>query len=103
LVSVEQVMGKYIKEVFNSKTLEQAKNTCLTFDPSDPNKFENETRFLVDFLKQNELLNKDSLVLDYGCGVGRISKMIIDDIGCRIAGVDISAVSYTHLTLPTSP
>ena len=87
---MEEIMSKYIKEVFNSETLEQAKNTCLTFDASDPNKFENETRFLVDFLKQYELLNKDSLVLDYGCGVGRVSKMIIDDIGCRIAGVDIS-------------
>ena len=83
-------MSNYIKEVFDSATFEQAKNTCLTFDPSDPNKFENETRFLIDFLKEHKLISNNSLVLDYGCGVGRVSKMIIDDIGCRVAGVDIS-------------
>ena len=83
-------MTEYIKEVFNPTSLQHAKDICLTPDSSDPNKFENETRFLIDFLKEHQLISTESLVLDYGCGVGRVSKKIIDDIGCRIAGVDIS-------------
>ncbi len=83
-------MTDYIKEVFNPTSLQHAKDICLTPDFNDPNKFENETRFLINFLKEHQLINVDTLVLDYGCGVGRVSKMIIDDIGCRVAGIDIS-------------
>jgi len=30
-------------------------------------------------------------VIDYGCGVGRLSKALIERHGCRVVGVDISA------------
>jgi SAM-dependent methyltransferase len=35
-------------------------------------------------------LSAASLVLDYGCGIGRMSKALIERFGCRVVGVDIS-------------
>ncbi|MSP48647.1 MAG: class I SAM-dependent methyltransferase [Alphaproteobacteria bacterium] len=32
----------------------------------------------------------ESRVLDFGCGLGRLSKWLIDTVGCRVVGVDIS-------------
>ena len=32
----------------------------------------------------------DSLVLDYGCGIGRLSKPLIEKLHCKVVGVDIS-------------
>jgi SAM-dependent methyltransferase len=32
----------------------------------------------------------DSKVLDYGCGVGRLAKPLIEKLDCTVAGVDIS-------------
>jgi ubiquinone/menaquinone biosynthesis C-methylase UbiE len=36
-------------------------------------------------------IDKHSLVLDYGCGVGRIAKELINRTGCTVIGVDISS------------
>jgi 2-polyprenyl-3-methyl-5-hydroxy-6-metoxy-1,4-benzoquinol methylase len=35
-------------------------------------------------------LDEKSLVLDYGCGIGRIAKDLIKKTGCNVIGVDIS-------------
>lgn len=32
----------------------------------------------------------ESRVLDFGCGVGRLSKWLVDSVGCQVVGVDIS-------------
>ena len=39
---------RYAEEVFSTTTLEQAKNIVLTTDPDNPNKFQEETDFLVN-------------------------------------------------------
>jgi 2-polyprenyl-3-methyl-5-hydroxy-6-metoxy-1,4-benzoquinol methylase len=80
----------YFKEVFEPKTIEQAMNVCLTSDVNDSNKFVNETKFLVDFLKEQQLIQPATKVLDFGCGVGRVSKALIQEIGCEVVGFDIS-------------
>jgi SAM-dependent methyltransferase len=47
-------------------------------------------------------LDRNSLVLDYGCGIGRIAKELIKQTGCHVIGVDISpsmlglAYPYVH-------
>ena len=41
-------------------------------------------------------LTSDSWVLDYGCGVGRLAKVMIEHYGCRVVGVDISSVDVQH-------
>jgi len=35
-------------------------------------------------------LNEHSKVLDYGCGIGRLSKLLIQKYGCWVIGADIS-------------
>lgn len=85
----------YIKQVFDATDLEIAKNICLSKDIRYPNKFEEETQFLIEFIKQKELINSNTNVADFGCGVGRISKEIIDIFNCNVVGFDIS----THMLL----
>ena len=36
-------------------------------------------------------LRSDTVVLDYGCGIGRMAKALIEASGCSVIGVDISA------------
>lgn len=81
---------RYVKEVFDVATFEQAKHVVLTTDPSNPDKFINETNFLLDKIKEQNLINEQSLVLDFGCGMGRVSKALVNNIGCNVIGLDIS-------------
>jgi 2-polyprenyl-3-methyl-5-hydroxy-6-metoxy-1,4-benzoquinol methylase len=89
----------YIKEVFDVTTFEQAKHVVLTSDPDNPKKFENETNFLVDEIQKQNIITQDSTVLDFGCGMGRISKKLIDTFDCNIIGVDISKTMLTFANI----
>ena len=48
--------------------------------------------------------SKKSVVLDYGCGIGRISKELIEQTGCTVVGVDVSpnmlALSFDYVMSP---
>jgi SAM-dependent methyltransferase len=80
----------YVKEVFDVKELEHAKHIVLTSDPNNPNKFKNETDAVVKSLKKRKIITKDSWVMDFGCGMGRVSKALLDEFNCTVIGVDIS-------------
>jgi SAM-dependent methyltransferase len=92
----------YIKEVFDVTTFEQAKHVVLTTDPNDPKKFENETNFLVGTIAEQNILNENSIVLDFGCGMGRVSKSLIEKFNCKVIGLDISASMLTFAKLYTA-
>jgi SAM-dependent methyltransferase len=92
----------YIKEVFDVTTFEQAKHVVLTTDPDDPNKFENETNFLVKAIAEQNLIDNGSIVLDFGCGMGRVSKALIEKFDCKVIGLDISASMLTFARLYTA-
>ena len=79
----------YLKEAFYPNDMESAKDICITPDPKKPNKFNEETHFLIRFLNSRGLLHKRPKVLDFGCGVGRISKDLVD-LGCEVVGMDFS-------------
>lgn len=81
---------RYVKEVFDPLTFDQAKHVVLTSDPANPNKFEQETNFLISVLADEKLVNDQSVVLDFGCGMGRISKGLVNKFDCNVVGVDIS-------------
>jgi SAM-dependent methyltransferase len=92
----------YIKEVFDVTTFEQAKHVVLTSDPDNPEKFNNETNFLVQTIAEQNIILEDSIVLDFGCGMGRISKGLIDKFNCKVIGFDISDSMLTFARLYTA-
>jgi len=92
----------YIKEVFDVQTFEQAKHVVLTSDPDNPKKFENETNFLSDTIAKQNIISSESIVLDFGCGMGRMSKSLIDKFDCKVIGLDISDSMLTFARLYTA-
>jgi SAM-dependent methyltransferase len=83
----------YDPTVFSVSTVEEAKAIILT--PSDAGspaeRWKIETPYLADLAIQQIHPDANSVVLDYGCGIGRISSALIKSVGCRALGVDISS------------
>ena len=92
----------YIKEVFDVTTFEHAKHVVLTSDPDNPKKFDNETNFLINTIAEQNILNPGSTVLDFGCGMGRVSKKLIERFDCNVIGVDISVSMLTFANIYVS-
>jgi SAM-dependent methyltransferase len=94
----------YIKEVFDVTTFEQAKHVVLTSDPNNPDKFVNETNFLINTIAEqlSTKMNESSIVLDFGCGMGRVSKSLIEKFNCKVIGLDISDSMLTFARLYTA-
>ena len=94
----------YKPEVFNKKNISEAKKIILTQEDelNTDTRWEKETPFLVASIISHLNVTKDSVLLDYGCGIGRIAKGIIEKTSCKIIGVDISssmremALSYVN-------
>ena len=93
----------YNPNVFNVQNERQAKNIILTPEgQSTDERWEKETPFLVSDINQLMNLEKDSLIVDFGCGIGRVSRELIKLHGCRVIGVDISlsmqvlGLQYVH-------
>lgn len=80
----------YIKEAFYPQTLQQAKDICITPNNNNPNKFEKETLSTIQVIENEGLACYNSEVADFGCGMGRISKAVIDRFGSFVTGFDIS-------------
>lgn len=82
----------YAPEVFAVQNLEQAKSIILTPEAglTTDERWETETPFLAQAIGEAFNLNDSALVLDYGCGIGRMSRALIERYGCSVIGVDIS-------------
>lgn len=78
----------YIKETFDASSMDHAKHIVLTSDPNDPTKFEDETVYLMKLIDDLKLVD-NKFVVDFGCGMGRVSKELLAR-GARVIGVDIS-------------
>ena len=91
--SGEEVSFCYCPEVFtNIIDLEHAKRVILTKEGalSSELRWDVETKFTIDTLLSLAAIDAQSLVLDYGCGVGRLAKALIERVGCSVVGVDMS-------------
>ena len=94
----------YTPHVFNKQNIEEAKKIILTKegDLHTDERWEKETPFLVESLIENLQINENHMVLDFGCGIGRIAKELIKRTSCKVVGVDISesmrqmAVEYVN-------
>lgn len=82
---------EYNPGVFAVASIEQAMEIILTpEDSSTEQRWRTETPYLAGLIAESIELTTDSLVLDYGCGIGRMAKALISAFGCRVVGVDIS-------------
>lgn len=82
----------YNPGVFAVSDVDQAKRIILTPEDSTTEaRWRVETGYLAELIDGRFELNPASVVLDYGCGIGRIAKELIDRTGCSVVGVDISS------------
>lgn len=81
---------KYNPNLFTPIDLEHAKDIVITPDSNDPHKFENFTNEAIRLIANANIVNETSYVVDFGCGMGRMSKAIIDKFNCEVIGVDIN-------------
>jgi SAM-dependent methyltransferase len=82
----------YNPAVFAVQDLQQAKAIILTPEDSTTEaRWQTETGYLADMIEEQLELNPGVTLLDYGCGIGRLSKALIERQNCGVLGVDISA------------
>ena len=82
---------QYYPEFFDPKDLHDAKDIILGVNGMTlEERWEKETEWMRDALKSFRNFNKDSVVLDFGTGIGRLAKMIIEEFDCTVYGCDIS-------------
>lgn len=81
----------YTPGIFNVDSIEAAKAIILTPEGgTTKERWEKETPWLVDLAVAHLNLTPDSMVIDYGCGIGRLARELILRTGCWVIGVDIS-------------
>src|SRR5215213_3946204 len=81
----------YNPNVFQVNNLAEAMSIIMTPEGSTTaDRWETETPYVADLIAGHFSLGADSLVLDYGCGIGRVAHELITRHGCRVVGVDIS-------------
>lgn len=87
------IEARYYPEVFDVPTLERARQIILTEEGPGADtdaRWAGETPYVLELIQQALALRPDMLVLDYGCGVGRLAKAMIEASGCMVIGADIS-------------
>jgi len=83
----------YNPNVFAVANLAQAKAIILTDEDGvdSDTRWQAETPYLADLIGQEIAPQPGQLVIDYGCGIGRLAKEMIARFDCFVLGVDISA------------
>ncbi len=71
-------------------TVDEAMRIILTPEAgmTSAHRWKTETPYLMSLMEKH--IARGSTVLDYGCGIGRLSKPLIEKHGCTVVGVDIS-------------
>lgn len=82
----------YAPQIFDVPTELLAKSIILTpgFGQTTDERWEKETPYITELIGQSLQIAPDMLVVDFGCGIGRVAKALIEAYGCRVIGVDIS-------------
>lgn len=89
----------YNPDFFTPKDFNDAVNIVLTQEGCTSEwRWEMETRWNLQMIDTFWNVDENSVVLDYGCGCGRMSKALIDTFGCRVVGVDINGEMLKHAT-----
>src|SRR5215813_6556282 len=82
----------YDPSIFSVNSLEQAKKVILTPEAgrSTDERWEHETPHICNLIEHQMVIDANSVIVDYGCGVGRIAKELINRHKCHVIGADIS-------------
>lgn len=81
----------YDASVFEVANMEQAKRIIMTAEnATTEQRWAKETPYLAKMIGRHLAPAAQSTVLDFGCGIGRLSKELIWRYGCRAIGADIS-------------
>lgn len=82
---------RYNPGIFSVNTIDEAKRIILTKEGQDgpEERWRKETPVIMDMLKNGWNIRPGTMIVDYGCGIGRISKELCQ-LGCKVLGVDIS-------------
>jgi len=88
--------------VFDVSDIEAAKRIILTpEDSSTTERWAKETPYIGELMARHLGLTPDGILLDYGCGIGRLAREAIARFNCRVLGVDLSpsmrALAATHV------
>ena len=88
----------YDPGIFDVATIEDARKIILTEEPglTTDDRWAKETPYLVELLSTIVEISPHSTVLDYGCGIGRLTQALSERFGCRGVGVDISAAMRAY-------
>jgi SAM-dependent methyltransferase len=92
-------MARYCPEVFDATSLDAARNIILTNEGEGADtetRWALETPYLTKLVIDTLRPTESSVVIDYGCGIGRIAKELIDKTSCFVVGVDISSEMRVH-------
>ncbi len=83
----------YYPEIFNLQNEQDARAIILTNEgpgADTETRWAQETPYIVNLLNAHLMPGPGDLILDYGCGIGRLAKALIQHCGCHVIGVDIS-------------
>lgn len=81
----------YNPAVFSVNNIAEAMQIILTpQDSTTATRWKTETPYLADLIVRWIDITSQSVLLDYGCGIGRVAKELIARHDCRVIGVDIS-------------
>jgi len=86
-------MNPYRPEVFDATDEESARAIILTptVGLTTEQRWAVETPYLATRIAELLDLDAPDTIIDFGCGIGRLSKALIEATGCSVVGVDISA------------
>ena len=87
-------MALYYPEIFDVGDMRAAKDIILTDEgpgADTETRWAIETPYVMAQIAAALAPRPETLVLDYGCGIGRMAKAMIEATGCSVIGVDISA------------
>ena len=60
------------------------------------NRYEPTPYEVLDYLIESEYITKDNIVVDYGCGKGRVALYLNYKIGCEAIGIDYNEELIDH-------
>lgn len=82
----------YLPQVFDVLNMQSAREVILTHEgaTSADERWQTETPYVADLIQTSLGVTSETILVDYGCGIGRLAKELIGRHGCRVIGVDIS-------------